>query len=568
MPAANNINRTLLASLREIVGRRNVLTRTSRTRFYTTGFRYGSGRCLAVARPASLLEIWRVLELCIDHDKAIILQAANTGLNGGSTPFGDDYDRDIVIVNTLKVNKLVLLNGGEQVLAFAGARLNALEKMLASLGRGPHSVIGSSCIGASIVGGVCNNSGGNLVNRGPAYSELALYAQLDANGQLALVNHLGIELGTTPEEILANLESGNFNRERLEVGNRQASDGDYQLRVRDYEASTPARFNANPRRLHEASGCAGKLAVFAVRLDTFPNPAREQVFYAGSNEPRVFNTLRRRILGEFAALPEMVEYMHRSYFDGSATYSKDTFLMVKHLGSQVLPRFFVWRSLLESYLGKIPFLPRHPVDRLMQWLSRRLPDHLPQRMRSYRDRFEHHLIIKASDESIASTEKLLRDVFADTSQGDYFRCEKKEAEAALLHRFVAGGAYSRYAAVHDRDKKSVLALDIALPRNTEDWYQLFPDSILSRIEKPFQLAHFLCMVFHHDLILKPGVDAEDLKAEILQLLDERGAKYPAEHNVGHFYKAEDCLVDHYKNCDPCNTFNPGVGQTSKKKFYR
>ncbi len=33
--------------------------------------------------------------------------------------------------------------------------------------------------------------------------------------------------------------------------------------------STPARFNADPRRLRESAGCAGKLAVFAVRLDTF-----------------------------------------------------------------------------------------------------------------------------------------------------------------------------------------------------------------------------------------------------------------------------------------------------------
>jgi hypothetical protein len=35
------------------------------------------------------------------------------------------------------------------------------------LGRAPHSVIGSSCLGASIVGGVANNSGGALVKRGP-----------------------------------------------------------------------------------------------------------------------------------------------------------------------------------------------------------------------------------------------------------------------------------------------------------------------------------------------------------------------------------------------------------------
>ncbi|GIR71461.1 MAG: hypothetical protein CM15mP74_27120 [Halieaceae bacterium] len=56
-----------------------------------------------------------------------------------------------------------------------------------SLWQKPHSVIGSSCIGASVVGGICNNSGGSLVKRGPAYTELALYAQLSEQGELELV---------------------------------------------------------------------------------------------------------------------------------------------------------------------------------------------------------------------------------------------------------------------------------------------------------------------------------------------------------------------------------------------
>jgi D-lactate dehydrogenase len=53
-------------------------------------------------------------------------------------------------------------------------------------------VIGSSCIGASVIGGICNNSGGSLVQRGPAYTEMSLYARIDENGKLTLVNHLGL----------------------------------------------------------------------------------------------------------------------------------------------------------------------------------------------------------------------------------------------------------------------------------------------------------------------------------------------------------------------------------------
>lgn len=70
----------------------------------------------------------------------------------------------------------MLLNGGEQVLGYAGATLYALEKKRKPINRTPHSIIGSSSIGASIVGGISNNSGGAILKPGPAYTELSLYA--------------------------------------------------------------------------------------------------------------------------------------------------------------------------------------------------------------------------------------------------------------------------------------------------------------------------------------------------------------------------------------------------------
>ncbi len=165
-----------------------------------------------------------------------------------STPSGDDYDRPIVILNTLRLNNIQLLDDGKQVIGFPGSTLNQLEKRLKPYGREPHSVIGSSCIGASVVGGICNNSGGSLVQRGPAYTEMALYAQIDAQGELQLINHLGISLGNTPEEILQRLEQGQYGAEDIEQTGQQASDSEYATRVRDIDATTPSRFNADPRR--------------------------------------------------------------------------------------------------------------------------------------------------------------------------------------------------------------------------------------------------------------------------------------------------------------------------------
>ncbi|SQA96567.1 D-lactate dehydrogenase [Cedecea neteri] len=164
----NSDNKTLINELSRHVGSHHVLTDPAKTARYRKGFRSGQGEALAVVFPGTLLELWRVLSACVAADKIIIMQAANTGLTEGSTPSGSDYDRDIVIISTLRLDKLHLLDKGEQVLAYPGTTLYSLEKALKPLGREPHSVIGSSCIGASVVGGICNNSGGSLVQRGPA----------------------------------------------------------------------------------------------------------------------------------------------------------------------------------------------------------------------------------------------------------------------------------------------------------------------------------------------------------------------------------------------------------------
>jgi D-lactate dehydrogenase len=198
------------------------------------------------------------------------MQAANTGLTGGSTPDGSDYDRDVVIVSTLRMAKIRLIGDGRQVICLSGATLFQLENALKPLGREPHSVIGSSCIGASVIGGICNNSGGALIHRGPAYTQMTLFARIDETGEVQLVNHLGVRLDG-PEQILDRVVHNAFAEADIDyTSNRVALDRHYGQDVRDIDADTPGRFNADPKRLFEASGRAGKVMIFAVRLDTFP----------------------------------------------------------------------------------------------------------------------------------------------------------------------------------------------------------------------------------------------------------------------------------------------------------
>ena len=150
----------------------------------------------------------------------------------------------------------------------------------------------------------------------------------------------------------------------------------------------------------------------------------------------------------------------------------------------------------------------------------------------------------------------------------FFECNPKEAKAALLHRFVAGNASGRYKLVHKDKVGDLLPFDIALRRNDEEWHNILPKELHAQLAAPFCLSHFFCLVVHHDFVLKKGVDPEAFKSRYLAHLDARGAKYPAEHNVGHLYKAEASLSGFYKKLDPTNSFNAGVGKMSKNKYYK
>jgi D-lactate dehydrogenase len=204
-----------------------------------------------------------------------------------------------------------------------------------------------------------------LLRRGPCFTELSLHAQLHADGSLELVNHLGIDLGKTPEEILGRLERGDFSEDDIDYGASRASDNTYQERVRDIAAATPARYNADPGRLYEASGCAGKMAIFAVRLDTFPKEKGEKSYYIGTNNPADLTMLRHRVLKEFSKLPISGEYLHRDMFDVAHVYGKDTLLMIHWLGTDYLPKFFTLKGRLDARLNKMRFVPRNLVDRTM-----------------------------------------------------------------------------------------------------------------------------------------------------------------------------------------------------------
>ena len=557
----------LISQLTDIVGHAHIITDAAKNEAYRSGYRFGTGNAIAVVRPATLLEFWNVLKACVAHDVIVINQAANTGLTGGSTPSGNDYDRDIVIINTMLMKDIQLINDAEQVVCFPGSTLNELENLLKPHEREPHSVIGSSCIGASVIGGICNNSGGALVQRGPAYTEMALFAQLNENGELELKNHLGIDLGETPEEILTNLQGHHYQRKDIQRDCGKGHDHHYCNHVRKVDEDSPARFNADPSRHYESSGSAGKLAVFAVRLDTFPLEKNTAVFYIGTNQIQTLNDIRRHMLANFEVLPISGEYIHRDAFDVAARYGKDTFWVIKKFGTHWLPKLFALKANVDRIAKKFSFLPHHLSDKFMQLLSKVMPEHLPKSLWAYRDKYEHHLIVKMGGKGVQEAREFLKTYFSDAAKGGYFECNAEETQAAMLHRFAVASAAIRYRAIHEKEVEEIVALDVALRRNDNEWFEVLPPEIDNKISHKLYYGHFMCHVFHQDYIVKKGYDCETLEHDMLKLLDQRGAQYPAEHNVGHLYEAKPELRKFYKVLDPTNSFNPGIGKTTKKKHW-
>lgn len=564
----SNTSSNLLNGLQAVVGATQVLTTPSQQQAYINGIGSSAvpSNVIAVVIPKTLLALWQVLTLCAQADVIIIAQAANTGLTGGSTPYGD-YDRAVVVISMQQLAGVHLIEEGREVIALPAATLQQLETMLTPLQREPHSVLGSSCVGASVIGGICNNSGGMLVQRGPAYTEMALFAQRTANGNFELINNLGVDLGDTPEEIISRLQQGMFGPEQIDTGgDRAAANMQYQDKVRDCAADTPARFNNDASGLFEASGSAGRLIVFAVRVATFPKAQQEQTFYLSSNDAEALTALRRNWLQSELPLPILAEYMHQTYNEITLQYGRDTCLSMRKLPAERIGTLYRLQSRIGYYLHKWR-LPASLPDRLLQCASMLMPAALPKSLAKQAMGYRYHLIIKVADDNIAAATTYLQ-AHAQQYPCQLHHCTGEESEQLLVFRSAATAAMFRYHNLHSAEYGALISTDIALPRNAVDWDEQLPPALQQQVKKTFYLGHFFCHVMHQDYLLAPTADEGQVKDELLAFYEQRKVEYPAEHNVGHIYPAKTALKEFYQQLDPTNSLNPGIGQTDKLKNWR
>ena len=124
----------LVRQLTSIVGAQHVLTAKDDVAPYFADWRrVFSGAGLAVVRPANTGELSQVVALCASADIAIVPQAGNTGLVGGSIPTGK---RPEVVLSVARMNRIRELDAlNDTMTVEAGCVLQTIQQAADAAGR-------------------------------------------------------------------------------------------------------------------------------------------------------------------------------------------------------------------------------------------------------------------------------------------------------------------------------------------------------------------------------------------------------------------------------------------------
>src|SRR6185436_7991640 len=162
---------TLQERLADIVGVTHVLTAAADMKPYLTDWRRQySGPAECVVRPASTVEVSKVVALCAREGVAVVPQGGNTGLVGGSVPTGTRRELVLSLGRMNRIRSLDLLNDTATV--DAGCVLAAIQSAAADAGRlFPLSLAAEgSC---QIGGNLSTNAGGvNVLRYGNARDQV------------------------------------------------------------------------------------------------------------------------------------------------------------------------------------------------------------------------------------------------------------------------------------------------------------------------------------------------------------------------------------------------------------
>jgi FAD/FMN-containing dehydrogenase len=143
------------AELAALLGPGGVLDDPADLEKYQTGWRYGRGRALLAARPASTGQVVQVLDWCRARGLRVVPQGANTGLVGASVPDGSGR---MVVLSLERLNARLELDVLDRTVRVdAGVLLSTLNRALA-----PHGLVFPVDLSADpqIGGMIAANTGG------------------------------------------------------------------------------------------------------------------------------------------------------------------------------------------------------------------------------------------------------------------------------------------------------------------------------------------------------------------------------------------------------------------------
>ncbi|MCE4224372.1 FAD-binding oxidoreductase [Methylobacterium sp. C25] len=158
MPHSQDAAQTLLATLREQLGDRHVLTAPDDIAPALVESRgLYRGTALAVVRPGSTEEVAATVRACAEAGMPIVAQGGNTGLTGGGVPFGG------IVLSLARLNRVRSLDPGNAAITVEAGVILADVQAAADEGGMLFPLSYASEGSARIGGSLATNAGGTAV---------------------------------------------------------------------------------------------------------------------------------------------------------------------------------------------------------------------------------------------------------------------------------------------------------------------------------------------------------------------------------------------------------------------
>jgi len=591
----SELQRALPSKLRRVLGPKNVLDGLKRGGSstilapYLTGARLGSGgSALCVLTPRSLQEVATCVKLIVDADCVILPQGSNTGLTGGSVPRVVHDGRPVVVISMKYLDSFFPIDGGKRVVCMAGAGLADLSRDIPTWfpDRESHSILGSTFLNPTTAAGVAFGSGGTQLRKGPAYTDRAMYIKVQQNkfgeNVVKVVNRLGIngiedkdfhegsgnavdQLEAYQRDVKEGYSRAMVTSSRSPNGQAKAHDTNYATHVCKNNEDV-SRYNADCSGL-ECNRSEGKVLILATVHDTFPSPAHSRHFWISFADLETALAFRREVCLQNAKdLPVSVEYMNRDSFDVIDTAGRGQASIIQLLGVSSPYIKHLWN--IKLWIESLPITNSNLwCDQFLYYVNSIFPETLPKRMMESGTAMDHHVAMTVGEFGDGNMKILLDRLHTFASNHDkekivIHECQSSsEAQSLTAFRFVAASAFRTWCVGNDGAQG--ISVDYALPKNGGQIPKLTSVPL-----KRMRYSHFGCNVVHEDLAYGPNVDVEAAKLQLKRTVEIKKGKLPAEHGHGTEYHAPKPTQKRWKQMDPLNVFNPGVGGLSTNYKYK